>query len=44
MEPLMDQMHIGYTSWHDEPRDIMPEVVTLAAGAVPTPASRPRAA
>ncbi|WP_201981603.1 glycosyl hydrolase 115 family protein [Hymenobacter rubidus] len=38
---LMDQMHIGYTSWHDEPKDLMPEVVTLAAGAVPTPAAAP---
>lgn len=35
---MMDQMHIGYTSWHDEPRDIMPAVVTLPAGAVPAPA------
>lgn len=34
---MMDQMHIGYTSWHDEPKDIMPQVVTLPAGAAPTP-------
>jgi len=40
---MMDQMHIGYTSWHDEPQDIMPEVVTLAAGAVPTPVPAPAA-
>ena len=33
---MMDQMHIGYTTWHDEPKDIMPTVVTLAVGAVPT--------
>ncbi len=38
---MMDQMHIGYTSWHDEPRDIMPAVVTLAPGAAPTPAPVP---
>jgi hypothetical protein len=30
---MMDQMHIGYKAWHDEPRDVMPEVVTLAANA-----------
>ena len=33
---MMDQMHIGYTSWHDEPKNVMPEVVTLAANAVVT--------
>jgi hypothetical protein len=38
---MMDQMHIGYTSWHDERADIMPEVVTLPAGAVPTTAPAP---
>jgi len=38
---MMDQMHIGYTSWHDEPKDIMPRVVTLPAGTVPTPAPTP---
>ena len=38
---MMDQMHIGYKAWHDEPRDVMPEVVTLAANAPAptTPAS-----
>ena len=41
---LMDQMHIGYTSWHDEKADIMPEVLTLPAGAVPTAAPAPMAA
>ncbi len=30
---MMDQMHIGYKTWHDEPRDVMPDVVTLAASA-----------
>ncbi|GAA4506076.1 hypothetical protein GCM10023172_34860 [Hymenobacter ginsengisoli] len=30
---MMDQMHIGYKAWHDEPKDVMPEVVTLPAGA-----------
>jgi hypothetical protein len=35
---MMDQMHIGYTAWHDEPKDVMPEVVTLAAGATATAA------
>jgi hypothetical protein len=38
---MMDQMHIGYTSWHDERADIMPAVVTLPAGAAPTPAPAP---
>ena len=38
---LMDQMHIGYTAWHDEPKDLMPEVMMLAAGAVPTPIAAP---
>ena len=38
---MMDQMHIGYTSWHDERADIMPEVVTLPAGAVATAAPAP---
>ncbi|RZL10537.1 MAG: glycosyhydrolase, partial [Hymenobacter sp.] len=38
---MMDQMHIGYTSWHDEPRDIMPAVVTLAPGAAPMPVPAP---
>ncbi|MFD2720375.1 glycosyl hydrolase 115 family protein [Hymenobacter monticola] len=38
---MMDQMHIGYTSWHDEKADIMPQVVTLPAGATPTPAATP---
>ncbi|WP_460502178.1 glycosyl hydrolase 115 family protein, partial [Hymenobacter agri] len=41
---MMDQMHIGYTSWHDEKADIMPEVVTLPAGAAPTAAPAPAAA
>ena len=40
---MMIQLHIGYTSWHDEPKDIMPEVMTLAASAVPTPAPTPAA-
>jgi hypothetical protein len=40
---MMDQMHIGYTSWHDERADIMPAVVTLPAGAAPTPAPAPAA-
>ncbi|GAB3577551.1 hypothetical protein GCM10027345_15460 [Hymenobacter daeguensis] len=31
---MMDQMHIGYTAWHDERADKMPEVVTLPADAV----------
>ena len=35
---MMDQMHIGYKAWHDEPRDVMPDVVTLPAGAAATPA------
>ena len=35
---MMDQMHIGYKAWHDEPRDVMPEVQTLPAGA-PTAAA-----
>jgi hypothetical protein len=34
---MMDQMHIGYASWHDEKADIMPLVVTLPTGAVPAP-------
>ncbi|MDU0369037.1 glycosyl hydrolase 115 family protein [Hymenobacter endophyticus] len=38
---MMDQMHIGYTSWHDEPRDLMPAVVTLPAGAAPKPVVAP---
>ncbi|OGX90203.1 glycosyhydrolase [Hymenobacter coccineus] len=38
---MMDQMHIGYTSWHDERADIMPAVMTLAAGAVATPVPAP---
>ena len=33
---MMDQMHIGYTAWHDERADKMPDVVTLPVGAVPT--------
>jgi hypothetical protein len=40
---MMDQMHIGYTSWHDERADIMPAVVTLPAGTVPSPAPAPAA-
>ncbi|UOQ96411.1 glycosyl hydrolase 115 family protein [Hymenobacter sp. 5317J-9] len=40
---MMDQMHIGYTSWHDEKADIMPQVVTLPAGAVPTAIADPAA-
>ncbi|TDN39503.1 glycosyhydrolase [Hymenobacter sp. UV11] len=40
---MMDQMHIGYTAWHDERQDIMPAVVTLAADAVPMPAPAPAA-
>ncbi|QDA60283.1 glycosyl hydrolase 115 family protein [Hymenobacter jejuensis] len=27
---MMDQMHIGYTTWHDEPANKMPAVVTLS--------------
>jgi hypothetical protein len=26
---MMDQSHIGYTSWHDPPENVMPEVVEL---------------
>jgi glycosyl hydrolase family 115 (putative glucuronidase)/glycosyl hydrolase family 115 len=26
---MMDQTHIGYTGWHDPPKDVMPEVVEL---------------
>ncbi|MDO7888033.1 glycosyl hydrolase 115 family protein [Hymenobacter cheonanensis] len=33
---MMDQMHIGYKAWHDEPKDVMPDVVTLAAGTTAT--------
>jgi len=40
---MMDQMHIGYTSWHDERQDIMPAVVTLPAGAAPQPVPAPAA-
>jgi len=36
---MMDQMHIGYTAWHDEPKDKMPDVVTLPAGAAASAAS-----
>ncbi|MGY3091298.1 hypothetical protein ACVWYF_004364 [Hymenobacter sp. UYAg731] len=36
---MMDQMHIGYTAWHDERADKMPDVVTLPADAVPTAVS-----
>jgi hypothetical protein len=36
---MMDQMHIGYNAWHDGPKDIMPEVVTLPAGVTPTAAA-----
>ncbi|GAA4051835.1 hypothetical protein GCM10022409_43390 [Hymenobacter glaciei] len=38
---MMDQMHIGYTAWHDEPKDLMPEVVILAAGGAPKAAAVP---
>ncbi|MBD2722404.1 glycosyl hydrolase 115 family protein [Hymenobacter armeniacus] len=38
---MMDQMHIGYKTWHDEPRDVMPEVMTLPVGAVAAPAPAP---
>jgi len=38
---MMDQMHIGYKAWHDEPKDVMPEVVTLPAGATPSAAPAP---
>jgi hypothetical protein len=41
---MMDQMHIGYTSWHDERADIMPAVVTLPAGTTPTSVPAPAAA
>ncbi|MBF9140752.1 glycosyl hydrolase 115 family protein [Hymenobacter properus] len=40
---MMDQMHIGYTSWHDEKADILPQVVTLPAGAVPMATAAPAA-
>ncbi|WP_210521123.1 glycosyl hydrolase 115 family protein [Hymenobacter terricola] len=43
---MMDQMHIGYTAWHDEPADKMPAVVTLPADAAVTaapPTPRPAA-
>src|SRR5208282_4141299 len=26
---MMDQTHFGYTSWHDPPKDVMPDVVEL---------------
>ena len=35
---MMDQMHIGYKAWHDEKADVMPDVVTIPAGAVATAA------
>ncbi|NML67218.1 glycosyhydrolase [Hymenobacter sp. RP-2-7] len=35
---MMDQMHIGYTAWHDEPKDVMPSVITLPAGTAIVPA------
>jgi len=35
---MMDQMHIGYTAWHDEKVDKMPKVLTIAASAATAPA------
>jgi hypothetical protein len=35
---MMDQTHIGYTYWQQPEADKMPDVVTLPAGATPTPA------
>lgn len=37
---MMDQVHIGYTSWNDPPRNKMPEVSYVTAGAVPKEASK----
>jgi len=34
----MDQMHIGYTAWHDEKADKMPMVQTIAESAATAPA------
>ncbi|MBC6610012.1 glycosyl hydrolase 115 family protein [Hymenobacter sp. BT507] len=35
---MMDQMHIGYRSWHDEKEDKMPEVQTIAESVATAPA------
>ncbi|PJJ08557.1 glycosyl hydrolase family 67 [Flavobacterium sp. 1] len=32
---MMDQMHIGYNSWHDEPKNILPEVTYILENAKP---------
>ena len=30
---MMDQTHIGYTGWHDPPKDVMPEVIEIDVAA-----------
>jgi hypothetical protein len=42
---MMNQTHIGYTSWNDPPEDVMPALVrgAAAASALPTEESEPEA-